>query len=73
MSVTTERSVYGKPAERDRRMAQHLNDQSERLSERLTRIKDGRKFTALTQTHISGFKRVGGVTSTLRWNSLPAA
>jgi PAS domain S-box-containing protein len=46
------RLMYVNPAERDRRMAEHLNDTSERLSEHLMRRKDGSKFTALTQTHI---------------------
>jgi PAS domain S-box-containing protein len=46
------RLMYVNPAERDRRMAEHLNDSSERLSEHLMRRKDGSKFTALTQTHI---------------------
>jgi PAS domain S-box-containing protein len=46
------RLVYVNPAERDRRMAEHLNDSSERLSELLMRRKDGSTFTALTQTHI---------------------
>jgi PAS domain S-box-containing protein len=46
------RLMYVNPAERDRRMAEHLNDATERLSEHLMRRKDGSKFTALTQTHI---------------------
>lgn len=46
------RLMYVNPAERDRRMAEHLNDSSERLSEHLMRRKDGSEFTALTQTHI---------------------
>jgi PAS domain S-box-containing protein len=46
------RLAYVNSAERDRRMAEHLNDSSERLSEHLMRRKDGSQFTALTQTHI---------------------